>query len=156
MGKIPVLIRSLNLDDKNLIYNAWLNGFSDSYFAFGIPKQIYFEVHAAIITGLLQSAKVLVACNPDDDSHIFGFLVYYPSYSQRKFVVHYVYVKSSYKRLGVATALKIAMQSQEDLAEAPIVATHMTSEGRFLKKWGVIYNPYILFTGGSYGHSKSS
>lgn len=154
MGKIAVLIRSLNLDDQNLIYNSWLKGYGDSYFAYGIPKAIYYEVHAALITGLLQSAKVLVACNPDDETHIFGFLAYFPSYTQRKFIVHYVYVKSSYKRLGIATALKIKMQDEEDLDDAPIVATHLTAEARFLKKWGVVYNPYILFSGGSYGYAK--
>lgn len=158
MEKVPVLIRHLSHDDKDYIYSAWLKSYrGNSHFTLGIPASIFFEVHAEVITGILATSRVLVACNQEDDAQIFGFVCYTPSVSQQKFIVHYLLVKPPYQRMGIATALKEAMYHYEPNIEptAPMIASHMTRPGNFLRiKWKMVYNPYILFRG-NYGYSQS-
>lgn len=160
MSKIPLQLRFGQSTDLNFIYNSWLKSVADTFFAHGMPKKIYYDLHAEVIKDLLECSRVIVAVNPEDSEHIFGFIVYHPDYQHNRLILHFVYVKQPYRQLGVANKLKQAMldHESEHLSEPSLIATQTASTARnvkgnmlfdlnnFLKvKWNYTFNPYLLW-----------
>lgn len=151
MPKMPLKLRLAREGDRNFIYNSWLKQMEGAYVTHGIPKRIYYAIHPEIITDLLQCSKTIMAVNPEDDDHIYGYITFFPDYENNRLIMHFVFVKSSYRKFGVATALKQSMYDLEsDLMDNPsLVATHSTermcSKNFLSEKWRFIYNPYLLW-----------
>ncbi len=109
--KINVKIRESLESDEPFFYNSWLRSFKPSYFAGPIPNDMYWDVYSAIIGRLLGRSKVFVACDPDSENVIYGYLVV--EYKDRP-VVHWMYVKQSFRGFGIALQLAEAAKVTED------------------------------------------
>lgn len=97
-------IRPARAGDERLILSSWLESFRDcSRTANLVPKPFYFPLQREVSTALLRRGEVLVACNPMDADQIFGWAVV--ERIARKPVLHYVYVKQLFRRMGIASAL---------------------------------------------------
>ncbi len=108
--------------DKNFILSSWLKSYRPSCPV--VSDETFFREQKSLILRLLEDTNVLLACDPVDPGVIWGYLVA-SSDGQGFGVAHYVYVKHSLRRFGIARAL---------LAQAGILAgfetSHLTDTGR--------------------------
>lgn len=122
-------------DAKSLIYATWLRSYhSASLRTKTIPKDTFFREHHKVIDRILDrpETKVRLAVMPDDPSVVFGWAV-----TEGPDVVHYVYVKPSFRKYGIARALLSGIS-------APFTYTHETFVLRDLypRLEGCGFNPY--------------
>ena len=144
---VPVCYREFREDDEGFVYNSWLKSFRDgSPWADKIPAQIYFANHKKVLAKLLKESGVVIAANPECPDQIFGYGVYQPT-AGNVTVLHYIYVKHSYRKLGVgADILRMIQRLSDHDMQLPMAATHITSGNweTLRVKWNLIYNPYVL------------
>lgn len=97
---LPHAIRPAVSSDLAMLVHAWTSEHRHSPFARFVRDQEYFPDQRQLVMDLLATSKTLVACNPDEPKHIFGYICFGPGNS-----VHWVYVKSAYRRIGLADVL---------------------------------------------------
>ena len=141
-NQLPVTTRPICNRDESFIYNSWIRSYWEhSDWAKLMDKRVFDGQHHALIQGLIENAKVLVAVNPDDFDHIFGYVAF--DTIDALTVIHYVYVKSPYLRLGVGKKLLEATGYQQGM---PLIATHWTRPCKELRhKIPMVFIPYLAF-----------
>jgi GNAT superfamily N-acetyltransferase len=133
-----IRLRDANETDIDFIFNSWLKSFRDSAFALKIQSPIYFAEQHKVIERLVKHSRVVIACNDSDPSQIFGWIC--ADILQGIFCLHYVYVKHSFRRLGIGKVLLNAFEH-----EGAGVYTHKTrAMDAFGEKFNLVYHPYIL------------
>ena len=127
-----IVCRAPNENDISFIYASWLNSYrNDSYIGMSVRKTIFYREYQTIIDSILGRGKVIVAVKPDETNIIYGYIIYEPK------VLHYVFVKEAFRRLGICKELLRA-------AGSPQTATHKTRSTEFLDT-KFTYNPFILY-----------
>lgn len=116
---LPHRIRPAVDADVALVTNAWVQEFRHAPAARFIRNADYYADQRTLIYRLLRASETLVACAPDDENHLFGFVTFGPG-----MLVHWVYVKDSYRRIGLGDALLEAAFPGRDIAATPLFATH--------------------------------
>lgn len=118
---------------RNLIFATWLRSYqTSSLMTKAIPKETFFGEHHKVIERILsRNPTVRLAVIPDDQDVVLGWSVTEPG------IVHYVYVKPSFRKYGIARALL-------DHVERPFIYSHGTYVTRDLEKHldGCTFNPY--------------
>lgn len=130
--------------DKEFLFSTWLRNYKhSSYFAKRIRPHVFFAGHHAIIDHLLRkpAVKIAVACPRGDSETILGYLAYELKEDAAP-VVHFVFVKQAFRKMGVARTL---FQSA-GIDPGSIRFTHWTYPvDDAIKKWPeIIYDPYAL------------
>lgn len=128
--------------DYAFISNAWLRSYRHSAFAGKIPSEIYFYTHEPLIAKLINSSKLIIACNEEDEDQLFGFLCY--DVIDSWFICHYVYVKKVFRGMDIATDM-MRMAGLDPTIKHQ--ATHRTTDYEvFMRKLQspFVYNPYNL------------
>ena len=131
------VLRELREDDRPFVAKSWLESFAGSHDAGPIPMHLYRPVYRAAIAWLIgrSDSKTIVACSAENDSLILGWSCG-GNTSRHGKVLHYVFVKSWYRRRGIATSLIAAL----GLAPAePFIYTYRTPLWRELRNsrsWG--------------------
>lgn len=149
--QLPILLRPANSEDVGFIFNAWLKNFRNSEFANDMPNEIFFSEHHKVIERLLQQYDVVIAANQEDPSQIYGFIC--AGYTEGVFTLHYVYVKHTFRKMGIAEALLNSFNHDPDCAA---IYTHKSRSAKHLaKKYNFIYHPYVGLNPDSYTSSKS-
>lgn len=143
-GKLEsVRIRPATEADVPFIFSTWLRSYRDSGFASNISTTVYYAEHHKVVEKLLKSCDVYVACANDDISELYGYIC-----AQKItgiFVLHYIYVKHSFRHLGLGKQLLNTFN--HDFNKASIY-THMTKVARALAhKFSFIHSPYLALTG---------
>lgn len=137
-----VAYRGLRPDDEPFIYSAWLKSVrNDSHVYACVPDKVFYEGHHSVIERLLKSrdTEVTLACLLDDSAVLIGFAITDMTHG----TMHFVYVKSPFRRMGVATGLLKTAGADPRKG----VCTHWT---KFLSQYqrtlwpGLVYNPYLL------------
>lgn len=140
--QIPLIIRPMQPGDVPLVLNSWLKSYRDCPATWGTANDVYFRTQKAVISKLLSRCNVAIACDPDDAEQIFGWLAWEDG--EKDIVVHYIYVKSLFQRMGVASRLweSAAPGSRE------VVATHVGPDSNALKDKGIKfrYKPFRLIS----------
>lgn len=94
--------RSPQTNDINFIYSSWLKGlrYGNDWFEF-ISKEAYYTFYHRIIELILQrpTTTITIACLKDDPDVILGYSV------QEGSVLHWVFVKPAWRKIGLATDL---------------------------------------------------
>lgn len=146
-SNIPLHFRERNAHDRNFIMACWMRSFrSNSRWAKLVDPDIYSRCHSQMLDRLLSDSGSVVACNPDDPHQIFGFAIYQPSL-EGVAIIHWVYVKEVYRKLGIGNAIyrEVLAAADHDL-KLPVAVTH---DARALEwaaeKYNLIYNPYLAF-----------
>lgn len=122
--QISLDIRLAEPSDVQFVVGTWIEGYRrGSPWAHRLRDRVFFRHHQPIIAALLERSEVLVACDQSDPRVIYGDIVYELS-SPEGPAVHWVYVKKSLRRLGVAAHLLAATGLPQDLAGVNI--THPT------------------------------
>jgi len=94
--------RLMREDDHRFVMNSWLKSHDEFKGKIGKP---FYDVHAPIVNRLLACSSVkLVACDPSDPDLIQAWIVadLLPDGTS---VVHYMYTKDVFRRLGIAHGL---------------------------------------------------
>jgi GNAT superfamily N-acetyltransferase len=137
-------IRQATKDQLSFVFATWLRNYKhSSQFARKIKNATFFKWHHLVIERIFErpGTQVLVATPQGESEPILGYAVLE---QQDCPVVHYVYVKDDWRKMGIAT--KLVAASRLPLEKA--VFTHYTSaldELGLLKKYTALeYNPYRI------------
>jgi len=140
---VPILYRPLAEEDRSFIYSSWLKSYRNGTGCRNVDNSIYFFNHHKVVESLLQRAKTIVCCNSDDPKVIYGYVVY--EEVEGSFVLHYVYVKNIYRKLGLAK--KMLAETKHDFNVLGCY-THQTGVGIAKEeKYNLLYHPYLLING---------
>jgi ribosomal protein S18 acetylase RimI-like enzyme len=82
-----------------------------------------------------------MACNDEDPSQVYGYIC--AGNIDGIFVLHYIYVKHSFRNLGVGKSLLNAFE--HDVSNAAIYTHHTRIAERLAAKYNFLYHPYVLF-----------
>lgn len=139
---LPINIRSYRPEsDEDFIYACWIREFKLSPFARKIRNSIYFYNQHKIIDTLINKSKIIVACNIDDENHIYGYVVFE---NIKPPVLHWLYVKMSYRGMGIENLLLQCLPLQDQKC----YFSHFCADWfDYLPKDKVDYNPYLAFKG---------
>ena len=136
-----VRIRAATESDVNFIFNSWLKCYRHSINMRGCENPVYFAQQHKVLEGLCKKASVLIACNSLDISQIFGYSV--AEKVDDCMVAHFVYVKDSFRRFGIATQL---MEAQGWKKGEPMFYTHKTNvTDKLAEKHTMVYNPFLAY-----------
>ena len=138
---LPIQLRLAKPEDINFIVSAWVKNYRHSQFAQFIPDEIFYSAHKGLVLKLIETQRTVIAVNPEDPEQLFGFLCY--NELDKFYVTHFLSVKKSFRRLGVAKR----MLEETGLHDGrPHVASHRTSAFEALCRKidrPYIYNPYL-------------
>lgn len=95
-----VTYRSYEPGDESFIKSTWLRGlyYGNEWFK-KIEKKTFFDKYKVVVDHLLKNSEVKVACLENDPEVIVGYRV------SKDDTLHWVYVKLSWRNLGVGKAL---------------------------------------------------
>lgn len=133
-------LRAATESDIAFIFNSWLKCYRHSDFAKEMQNEVYFAAQHKVIESLFKKSTITIACNPADATQIIGYMCH--EQQDGVLVVHFAYVKESFRGLGVAKALL----ANTGHTEGPFCYTHRTHSARkFEKKHPLVYHPYLAF-----------
>lgn len=120
-------IRQAGYGDESFIYSTWLRGlyYGNDWFR-KIDKKSFFEKYRQVVAHLLSKSNITVACLSEDPEVIVGYCVHSGT------VLHWVYVKRSWRNMGVGQAL---------IPEGIECVTHLTKKAA--KKNHYRFDPLI-------------
>lgn len=140
MSDLRVVIRPARETDNSLIFDAWLDSFRGAHAAGPFPMHMYRAVYTQTIEELLArpNVRVLIACDENDDDQDVGFLIHE---LRQPPVVHYIYVKSPWRKKRVASMLMAAAQIPTGRLFVYTFKTALAS--RLVEHWtGGIWDPF--------------
>lgn len=148
--ELPIILRPANAEDVGFIFNAWLKSFRNSPIVRGVDNQIYYSEHHKIIEELLKRYEVIVACNQDDLTQIYGFIC--AGTTDNIFTVNFIYVKHTFRKMGIGSALLNAFEHNTEYAA---IYTHQTRSAiELAERYNFIYHPYIALAPQLYNKSE--
>lgn len=127
-------IRAVRPEDNSFLISSYLK--SQRYIH---PNQEmrdidYFREFKPIAESMVESTEILIACNPEDEWQIFGWISYYT----QPVAVNYIYVKFPYRKNGLAKDLFNLINPHK----LPMVATHTSPVFEQVKeRYRLNYNP---------------
>jgi GNAT superfamily N-acetyltransferase len=143
-------VRGRHVDDTELLFSSWLKSNLANVAYKQMPPETYWYQHHRIIESYMDDATTawVIAHAPDDPRFIYGWIcgqvARRPDESVSP-VVHFVYVKQDFRRLGVASQLLKLMGVNQHVAA---ITTHRTARGDQLlesMKAVQLYNPYLAW-----------
>lgn len=148
-----IRFRDANQADVAFIFNSWLKSNRSSALVQGVSNPVYFAQHHLLVEGLVKTCKVVVASNADDTTQIFGYIVH--DSVEGMPVVHYVYVKQPYRRLGLGALL---LEHAQIDAKKPFFTTHKPDfRNRMVERnFTIVLNPYLAYYAYAVGKQKAS
>lgn len=130
-----IAIRDFTPSDENFIYASWLRGmyYGESWLSL-MKKDVFMATYHKVVETLINSpgVQIKVACLKDDPEVILGYAVL----SRVAPVLHWVFVKSSWRGIGIAKSL---------VPSETKIVTNVTKSGlAIMRKYpGVSYNPLL-------------
>ncbi len=102
------VLREVVAADAPFMAHSFLNSYRRARRNKRTPSSVYFRHHRALWDRLMArgDSRALIACAPEDASHVSGWVVY--ADLEGVPVVHYVYTKHNYRELGIAAGLLAA------------------------------------------------
>ena len=140
MGTLPIRFRTYNPEDRNFILNSWLKSYQKAAAVKDVDTRVYFGNQSDVIDRLIEKSHVVVAVSETDPTEIFGYI--FREKIGETTVVHYCYVKKTYRRLGVGHHLLIAADYEPDEGLAYTHHTYVANKLRY--KYSALFNPFIL------------
>jgi GNAT superfamily N-acetyltransferase len=141
MSTPPIRLRPGTETDAPFAFNSWLKCYRHSRLALQMQNEVYFSGHHKVIEGLLKNCSCIVACSPDDLSQIYGYAV--GEKRDGQLVVHFIYVKEAYRRLGIGLLLLKSLGYELGQPYFFTQKTHAVE--KYEKKYPIIYHPYLAF-----------
>ena len=140
-ARLPHQLRAFRESDRNFVVRGWASEMRRASFSRHVPPDVYWPSQHELVAQLLSLATTIVACDPENNEHVYGAVVYQPA---ELAIVHWVYVKGDYRRIGLAASLVAAAIGDK----RPIYCTQpslLFNEARELvEKHELIACPYLL------------
>jgi hypothetical protein len=137
----PVLFRPAEPGDLGYIVHSWLESFHAGNPQMRLVRMGRFKnpMRRAIHT-LLATSTVVMACDPEQPSHLYGFIA--AEMVGVSPVVHYCYVSQLRRSVGLARGLAAeALRSMGGSAWSEF--THLTYVGgKIAERQGIEFNPF--------------
>lgn len=137
---LPHSMRPATDGDMPLILNAWVEELRHAPCSRFVRSSEYFPDQRRLVLELVHSSQTIVACNPEDSAHVYGFVTFGPGD-----VIHWLYVKSHYRGIGMADLLLAAAFPQRPRV---LYATQASSKWHSLQpaieRRGIVYRPHLL------------
>lgn len=138
--KIPAILRYATEDDQNFIYSSWLKSYRNTEGPNRMSNETYYNNYKKLVKDLINKHSVLLVVNPEDTTQVYGYICY--SMYQNIPVVHYIYVKYTYRKLELAKYLVSSIIPK--IKQKPILVTFANRVFDKLKdSYLLIYNPFI-------------
>ena len=133
--RVEFVIRPGSKTDWPMVADAWVNTHRASSRATKMSeKSAFFSHQHRMVERLLKRAQVRIAAPPDDDFTVLGFAVL-----EEPGVVHMVYVKAPFRKLGLARALLDGVKLEESTFTC---WTRDVGEWIYDRFKGLKYNPF--------------
>lgn len=119
--------RPLKPEELPFLLDSWTRSYQRSPWAGVVPNHRYPEMMREMIAGLLGRGMVVLVAAEPESGRIMGYVAYeVKGAEQTTAVLHFIYVKDPYRKLGLARALR---------AKVPGVrfVTHRTRASRALE-----------------------
>ena len=113
------------------ILKSWLRSYRLSHQYVGHRDAVYYRVHGKIAINLLRQSRIIDSYDKTDKTHAYGYLVY--EISPPHLILHYIYVKKSFRRLGIARALLADLLSREH-GYTSLIVSHCPVD-RSISRW---------------------
>lgn len=129
-------VRDYKDSDKSFVMATFLRGLyhGDTWFSL-IPRNIFMDNYKHVIASLVANPTntIKVACLREDPDVIIGYSVLGHNFQ----TVHWVYVKSAWRKRGIAKSL---------VPQYPTSFTHLSAVGKSLmsKYPTAVFNPFNL------------
>jgi hypothetical protein len=127
-------IRNGKAEDLHLVLDSWVKTYAQSPYAramgrVGSKKTLFFQRTEARVRALLQACPVKVACDEVDEDVVIGWACGNPPY------LHYVFVKSDFRKKGIAKDLVRSLGFEE--SELCLVGsqTDLSKNLKLPEKW---------------------
>lgn len=129
-------VRAVQTADVPFLYNSWLKSYRDSPSVTSIPNTLYYAGQHAVIEKLFETPDVetVIACNPEDEGQIYGYVVAAPG------VLHWLYVKHTFRGHGVGKMLLAEM----GLSKEFFYTHRVKNSDRLVGDRHAVFNPYLL------------
>lgn len=105
-----------------------------------INRDSYMRAHNTTLNKLIDKFECLISCDPEDQDLVYGFALY--NNGEVFDVLHYIYVRKTFRKSRVAAELLSVIQTKKNLA-----ISHLTDDfrpARLKKYWEkVIYDCYL-------------
>ena len=139
--KESVRLRTLIDDDLPFLFSSWLKSYRSSHFAEKITNTIYFSDQHKLIEKLIGDSKVVVACNGEDPSQVYGYIV--GGEVDGISLLHFIYVKHTFRNMGIGKTLLDAVGHESD--KAAVYTHHTRMSDKLASKYNFVFHPYLLF-----------
>lgn len=131
-----VVLRAVEESELNFIYHSWLRSLrSGNQFYKNIPGAEYFDNHRKRLYRLLDRSSCIIATPRDHPDIIVAYIVW-ESPEGDDTIIHYIYVKSDYRKMGLGGLLVEVASGGKN-----IIATHTTGS---VKDKKFTFNPYLM------------
>lgn len=130
-----IVVRPIAADERNLVLSSWVRSGSRSDLARLGDREDYHAWQEAFAKRVLRDGTVLVAEIASSPGELAGWIAY------AGVVLHFVYVKQVYRRMGVARRLLESIPRPV----ARSADTHATKSVKMLTD--IHYNPFLAFEG---------
>lgn len=141
---LPHQIRGAVATDLGFLVKSWVQEHRHSPASKGVPDDLYFASQRKLVLALLRRAWSLVAVDPADADHLYGFVVFELAPPR----LHWVYVKEAYRRAGLGEALLRAAFGEALSLRQRILCSHASNMTRALcapsERHRLVYCPYLL------------
>jgi GNAT superfamily N-acetyltransferase len=129
-------------NDLHLLIDSMLRSNKSALPHREIESRVYFPEARKKVVKLLEVSGCLILCNSLEPEQIYGYVIF----SLEPVCLHYVYVKTPFRRFGFATHL--INQALAGRAEGhEVFSSHMPANlqiwERLKDKYELIYNPYL-------------
>jgi hypothetical protein len=101
-----------------------------------MPRNVFFKKYKKQIIAIFGISKAIIACNPEDEDQIFGFVVY--RFKIDLPIISCIFVKAPFRHMGIGTQLMTLVSP--DIK----IITHINKNYEWwLKGIGCNYDPFI-------------
>lgn len=108
MSKLPVQFRQQKDSDRGYLRSTWVDCLREHAVDTAlrsIPAREYRARWSRIVERLLDSVQVTVACDPQDQDTILGFVVWEPETPDHPVRLHWIHVRRELQGFGLGRSL---------------------------------------------------
>ena len=139
IGAPPITVRKAVDDDWNFIYSSWLKSNRGAKFYSDVSNEVYFTYSHRVIERIKDGANLTLIA--EAEGVIIGWACGYPWEG----ILHYVYTKQAFRRMGVAKELvRCIFLDPKDQLETCTALTDVAKTIIRKRGMNVSFNPFLL------------
>ncbi len=118
-----------------LVKHSWVQEARHAAWSRGVSEDVYWPSQKRLVGALVRESEVRVACAPDEPDHLYGYIV------SAGELLHWVYVKSAFRNIGIAKGL---FEAAGEPKRASMASRFLRDHPDVVARHGITYDPFIL------------